>query len=80
MSPFSFKPLPFAALAGGLGFALASIAVIAATAGSLSHFEVVGPTRPFQYPWRLTEPTDWSRASAWVGYALHNLSVWGIIA
>jgi uncharacterized membrane protein YhdT len=80
MSPFSFKPLPFAALAGGLGFALASVAVIAATAGSLSHFEVVGPTRPFQYPWRLTEPTDWSRASAWVGYALHNLSVWGIIA
>ncbi|MGB1016062.1 MAG: hypothetical protein ACPG4T_18150, partial [Nannocystaceae bacterium] len=59
---------------------LALVGVIAATAGSLAGYEIVGPAEPFDYPWRLVSPDGWSRASAWVGYALHNLSAWFLIA
>lgn len=53
--------------------------IIAATAASLSGFEIVGKTVPFAYPWRLTEPTSLSRLTAWGGYLLHNLTAWSII-
>ncbi len=54
-------------------------AIIALTAASLVRFSIVGPTVPFQYPWRLTDPTTLSRLTAWGGYVLHNLIVWGFI-
>ena len=31
------------------------------------------------YYWQLPEPTVWTRASAWTGYVLHQLSLWGLI-
>ncbi|WP_439658795.1 hypothetical protein ACSHWB_41465 [Lentzea sp. HUAS TT2] len=31
------------------------------------------------YYWKLPDPTFWSRASAWVGYAAHQLVSWGLI-
>lgn len=31
------------------------------------------------YYWKLPEPTAWTRASAWVGYAGHQLAAWGLI-
>lgn len=31
------------------------------------------------YYWKLPEPTFWSRASVWGGYALHQISLWGLI-
>lgn len=31
------------------------------------------------YYWKLPEPTVWSRATAWAGYALHQIAVWGLI-
>ncbi|MFB9680606.1 hypothetical protein [Streptosporangium vulgare] len=31
------------------------------------------------YYWKLPEPTVWTRASAWLGYAAHQLAVWGLI-
>ncbi|HEX6346514.1 hypothetical protein [Umezawaea sp.] len=31
------------------------------------------------YYWKLPEPTAWTRASAWVGYAAHQLAAWGLI-
>ena len=65
---------------GGVLFASAITAIIAATAAGLSDFALIGPTKPFNYPWRLVEPTSWSQLSAWLGYAGHNLSVWIIIA
>ncbi len=64
------------ALAGSL----ALVGVIAATASRLQGFELVGPTEPFAYPWRLVSPDTMSRASAWVGYALHNIGAWLLIA
>ena len=54
-------------------------AIIALTAVRLTGFEIVGITVPFAYPWRLVEPTVMSRLTAWAGYVLHNLFVWGII-
>ena len=67
-------------LIGGLLFAGGITAIIAATAAGLSDFVLVGPTKPFAYPWRLVEPTQWGQLSAWIGYAGHNLAVWLIIA
>ena len=63
------------------GILLATIltTIIALIADRLVMFEIVGRTVPFAYPWRLVDPTSWSRASAWIGYALHNLAVWTII-
>lgn len=29
------------------------------------------------YYWKLPEPTAWTRASAWLGYAAHQLAAWG---
>ena len=54
--------------------------VIALTSDGLSHFSIVGPTVPFAYPWRLDDPTWTSRATAWIGYGLHNVGAWLIIA
>ncbi|WP_218148081.1 hypothetical protein [Lentzea xinjiangensis] len=31
------------------------------------------------YYWQLPDPTFWSRASAWTGYAAHQLVSWGLI-
>ncbi|MCP4873607.1 MAG: hypothetical protein GY898_33390 [Proteobacteria bacterium] len=41
---------------------------------------MVGVSRAFQYPWRLVDPTALSRASAWIGYAVHNLAAFAVIA
>ncbi|WP_090045504.1 hypothetical protein [Lentzea fradiae] len=31
------------------------------------------------YYWKLSDPTFWTRASAWLGYAAHQLVSWGLI-
>jgi len=33
----------------------------------------------FDYLWKLTDPTFWSRATAWTGYMLHQSLIWGLI-
>lgn len=63
----------------GVLLAASITAVIAFTADRLAVFEIVGPTVPFAYPWRLVDPTTMARLSAWIGYALHNLFVWAVI-
>jgi hypothetical protein len=37
------------------------------------------PGGPRIYPWQLAEPGPWSRATAWSGYLLHQLTIWGVI-
>jgi hypothetical protein len=64
---------------GGVAVSTVLTAVIALTAAGLTRFEIVGPTAPFAYPWRLVEPTTISRLTAWLGYALHSLGAWAII-
>jgi hypothetical protein len=66
-------------LLGGWVLAAALTAAIALTAAGLQRFEIVGPTVPFAYPWRLVDPTTLGRLTAWVGYALHNIGAWVII-
>ena len=63
----------------GVLLAASITAVIAFTADRLAVFEIVGPTVPFAYPWRLVDPTTMARLSAWIGDALHNLFVWAVI-
>jgi hypothetical protein len=55
-------------------------AIIGLTAWRLSSQSIIGPTKPFHYPWRLTSPTYWSHLTAWLGYALHNIGAWVLIA
>ena len=64
---------------GGVLISAALTAVIGFTAASLTRFEIVGHTVPFAYPWRLVERSDMARITAWLGYILHNLIVWGLI-
>ncbi|HUI87415.1 MAG TPA: hypothetical protein VLX61_01695 [Anaerolineales bacterium] len=54
-------------------------AVIGLTAANLTRFQIVGPTIPFAYPWRLLQPTALASLTAWGLYLLHNLIVWTII-
>jgi len=63
----------------GILVSIALTAVIGLTAANLSGFQIVGPTVPFAYPWRLTEANAMARITAWAGYLLHNLIAWGII-
>ncbi|MCA9913760.1 MAG: hypothetical protein KC496_10445, partial [Anaerolineae bacterium] len=48
----------------------------------LTNYELAEPDPAlggFFYEWQLANPTFWSRATAWVGFAVHNLLIWGTI-
>ncbi len=64
---------------GSIFAAGAFTTVIGLTAANLAHFRIVGPTVPFAYPWRLTQPNAIAALTAWGGYLLHNIIVWAII-
>ena len=61
--------------------ACALAVIIWLTAGNLaSRFDVVNEKYfSFYYPWQTREPTTMAYITAWVGYALHNILVWGIL-
>ena len=59
--------------------AAALTAIIAVSASNLTHFEIVGKTVAFAYPWRLMTPTAAARLTAWTGYLLHTVLTWLII-
>ncbi len=45
----------------------------------LLQFELATPPADdvgFFYEWKLANPTFWSRATIWIGFALHQLAVW----
>jgi len=42
-------------------------------------FEILPRQHPFDYPWKLADPTIWSHLSAWSLYALHQVSIWYLI-
>ncbi len=63
----------------GIIFAVvASLAIIAMGTWQLQFELAVQPADDpgFFYEWQLAEPTFLSRATAWIGFALHNLLVW----
>jgi len=81
-----------AALAASVIFAFVMTAAIYVLTPLLSRFEDPAAgviTYDYQLPpgqgaahyeWKLNEPTVWTRLSSWGLYALHQLSVWGLIA
>lgn len=66
-------------LSYGIFAALAFTSVIALTAANLAQFQIVGPSVPFAYAWRLLQPNAAAEITAWGGYLLHNFVVWAII-
>ncbi len=70
------------ALDWGILFTVAICLGIVAIGVWLANYELAAPDPEmggFFYEWQLANPTFWSRATAWVGYALHNLLIWGTI-
>ncbi len=61
--------------------AAALTALIWLTAGNLaSRFDIVNEKYfTFFYPWQTRNPPVMAYVTAWVGYALHNIFVWGIL-
>ncbi len=64
----------------GIIFSFVFTALIWAAGSRLDSF-VLRPDIeiPFWYPWVTDEPTVWTRISLWGGYALHQITLWGII-
>jgi hypothetical protein len=72
---FSAHAAMFLAIAGAFALTVAIFVVDAATPAF-----VIGPDRPgMWYEWQLLEPSVASRASAWIGYTLHQLTFWWLI-
>ncbi|NND53873.1 MAG: hypothetical protein HKN56_02755 [Gammaproteobacteria bacterium] len=42
-------------------------------------FELQPRAHSFDYPWKLPDPTAWTRAIAWTCYALHQVGIWYLI-
>ena len=62
-------------------FSVLLCAAIIALGGALSQFEVIPlPEDGFVYEWQLAEPTAWGQLTAWLGFALHQVLIWGTIA
>ena len=62
-------------------FSVLLCAAIVGMGGVLSQFEVIPvPEDPLVYEWQLAEQTAWGQLTAWLGFALHQLLIWGTIA
>lgn len=67
------------ALGGGIALSLLFTALIWWTGQRLATIPHLPDAGPSWYYWKLIEPTFWSRATAWGCYALHQVSLWGLI-
>jgi hypothetical protein len=47
--------------------------------GPYREFELTPRRFTFDYPWKLPDPTAWTRFTAWSLYALHQIGVWYLI-
>jgi len=63
----------------GLTISVVLTALVSLVAANLEKYILVGVTVPFAYPWRLVEPDNLARLTAWSGYLIHNISVWVVI-
>ncbi len=62
-------------------FSVLLCAAIIAMGGALSQFEIIPhPEDGFIYEWQLAEQTSWGRLTAWLGFAIHQVLIWGTIA
>ncbi len=61
-------------------FSVLLCVAIVAMGGVLSQFEIIPhPEDGFVYEWQLAQPTAWGQLTAWLGFALHQLLIWGTI-
>lgn len=65
----------------GLGVAVCLVLTAGVWAGGwwLDDVALLPDQGPSWYYWKLPEPTSWTRASAWAGYAAHQLVSWALI-
>jgi hypothetical protein len=66
----------------GIIFTVVICLAIVALGTWLLQYELAEPIPElggFFYEWQLAEPNFWSRATIWIGFALHQLAVWGTI-
>lgn len=64
---------------GGILFSLAFTLLIWLLGSNLYPVDLE-PDRPgMWYAWMLRHPTFWTRTTAWVGYTLHQLTIWGLL-
>jgi len=68
-----------AALWLGILFSLAFTALIRLLGPSLPAIDFLPDTGYAWYYWQLPEPTVWTRASVWMLYVAHQVSLWGLI-
>jgi hypothetical protein len=64
---------------GGILFSLVFTGLIWWAGQRLASVPHLPDAGPAWYYWILPEPTFWSRATAWGGYVLHQISSWGLI-
>ncbi|MEZ5564904.1 MAG: hypothetical protein R3F24_05035 [Gammaproteobacteria bacterium] len=68
------------ALWGGIVFSLAFTGLIAYAGSHWLTHGALTPERPgFWYQWQLQVPDVWSRATAWAGYTVHQVTIWWLI-
>jgi hypothetical protein len=73
-------PPSFVAVWAGVGFSFAFTVLIWLADWHWLITPPLTPDRPgFWYEWQLLEPTVWSRLTAWVGYLLHQVTIWYLI-
>jgi hypothetical protein len=67
------------ALWGGIFFSLAFTALIWWAGKSLELVALLPDQGVAWYYWKLPEPTFWTRLTSWGFYALHQITLWGLI-
>jgi hypothetical protein len=68
-----------AGLTVGILFCIAYVLLIRALAPYLEPVPFAPDAGFAHYYWKLTDPTFWTRATAWGGYILHQVSLWALI-
>jgi hypothetical protein len=63
----------------GVLFCIGYVVLIRALAPLLPPITLAPDTGFAHYYWKLTDPTFLSRTTAWTGYILHQVSIWGLI-
>jgi hypothetical protein len=67
------------ALWGGVAFSVAFTLLIVVLRPLMPQIDFAPDTGYAHYYWKLPEPTFWSRATAWGGYMMHQVAIWGTI-
>jgi len=67
------------ALWGGIAFSLAFTGLIWWAGGRLAAVPRLPDQGPAWYYWKLATPTFWSHFTAWMFYALHQITLWTLI-